>query len=85
MTKRNETEMAREHNTEVPFAHVGGIMARRRISLRRMEALIDVPYSTIRTWLQGGITRPKRARRIQEDVEEKLGITITNSPYEGKS
>ena len=72
-------------NHTVTFAQVGGILARRRLSLRRMEALTDIPFVSIRTWLQGGTKRAKNAMKIQSKIEEKLGITIVESPYEEES
>ena len=66
---------------QVKFAYLGGVLVERRIVLRKMAFMVDLPYATFRTWLQADMQDKKRARRIQEDVEEKLGIAITESPY----
>ena len=59
-------------------------MADRGITLRDLGGLIDIPHTTLRTWLQGGITRLGRGMKIQNKIGWKLGITITESPYEQK-
>ena len=86
MTKHNSPALARE-NPLVPyhgvsFSYVGGVMADRGMTLRDLGGLIKLPHTTLRTWLQGGITKPGRGLTIQNKVGWKLGIIITESPYE---
>ena len=86
MTKHRKTVLAREDYivppVDVPFAKVGGVMAQRDLSLRNMENNTGIPFGSIRTWLQGGIKKPGYPQKIHREIEQKLGITIIESPYE---
>ena len=83
MTKTDKPKLATTNMIDVTvrFAHIGGVLAARRITMRKMAPFVDLPYTAFRNWLQLSMPNRKRARHIQEDVEEKLGIVIIESPY----
>ena len=81
MTNQDESALARRNGT-VKFAYLGVLLADRLIFMRKIAPFLGLPNTTFRTWLQAGMKDKRRGRQIQEDVELKLGIIITESPYE---